>query len=169
MVPLLCLPSWLYSRPSKWYSRFCVRALNLTDPQLLTYFDIHFPQKLSWRLCQLSKPMNTMLISVLFKTLSKIALVRNLPTLRIPIRPSGINIASNMESIQTSKPMAMMSPNLQSLSLQKDIDPGNFSQETILSLLTRFLQSCAQLGRRLQRWGTWIKGCLQLIGRSILD
>ena len=47
----------------------CLLAWHLTYFQLFAYFNINFLQKLPWRLCQLSRLMNTALIFALFSTL----------------------------------------------------------------------------------------------------
>ena len=45
----------------------CSRLWNLTDSQLVAYFNKHYPQKRSWRLCHLRPEMNSALISALHR------------------------------------------------------------------------------------------------------
>jgi hypothetical protein len=44
---------------------FLSRRFDLTEPELLTYFDTHFPQEMPWRSCRLPIAMHSALISAL--------------------------------------------------------------------------------------------------------
>ena len=49
--------------PQNLLADFLSRRWDLTDDQLLSYFNTHFPQKRSWRICQLWPEMDSALIS----------------------------------------------------------------------------------------------------------
>jgi hypothetical protein len=46
---------------------FISRHFDLTEPELLTYFNTHFPQDMPWHLCHLPPAMHSALISVLWR------------------------------------------------------------------------------------------------------
>ena len=45
----------------------CSRFWHLSDQQLLTHFEFHYPQSKPWQLCQLRPNMRSLLISALHK------------------------------------------------------------------------------------------------------
>jgi hypothetical protein len=74
----LCRLSSLHRRHHRYYHEvshikglvnamadFLSRRFDLTDAELLTYFDTHFPQDMPWRLCRLPPATHSMLISAL--------------------------------------------------------------------------------------------------------
>jgi hypothetical protein len=74
----LCQLSSLHRRHHRYYHEvshikgsvnamadFLSRRFGLTEPELLTYFDTHFPQDLPWRLCRLPPATHSALISAL--------------------------------------------------------------------------------------------------------
>jgi hypothetical protein len=68
----------------------CSRMFHLTDTELLSYFNSHFPQTMPWQLYQLRKETSSALISTLCRRKPKLALLLNEPRQRMRIGSSGI-------------------------------------------------------------------------------
>ena len=78
------------------------RRWDLTDTQLLTYFNTHFPQARSWQICHLTKPMYSRLISALSRRRCDLASLKNTVSEKINIGKSGMLSACTMASILSS-------------------------------------------------------------------
>ena len=153
--------------PANNMADICSRAWHLTDLQLLSYFDLHFPQKEHWRLCHLSDQVNTALISALSSSPSEMVSVINMPSQRIPIGKFRTPIVKNLDSTPLSRPITIPSPTLQSL--HKDINPKRLLPRKNLSQLTTFLTSYVPSVRHFPAWGPPTQGFLQSMGRLISD
>ena len=68
---------------------FLSRHWNLTNNQILSHFNLHFPQKEPWRLCPLRTDLNSSLISALSRQRSEPALMRTTPKRRIVLGSFG--------------------------------------------------------------------------------
>ena len=80
----------------------CSRAWHLSDEQLLTHFNLSFPQNKPWRLCHLHNNMRYALTLALFRKRSEPALHLKEPQHTTIIGPAGSNSASNSTLIHTS-------------------------------------------------------------------
>ena len=68
---------------------FLSRQWDLTDDQILSHFNSHFPQNEPWQLCPLKTEMNSSLISALSRRRSDPELMKTMPTARIGIGSFG--------------------------------------------------------------------------------
>ena len=84
----------------------CSRAWHLTDSQLLTYFNSHFPQDEPWQLYHLRPPMNSALISSLYRQRSE------LESLLVELQPK-ITIGDVGKSFATPTPSTLSYDNTQ--------------------------------------------------------
>ena len=91
------------------------RRWELSDDDLLAYFNLHFPQKHPWRLCHVQKGMTSSLISALSRRRSDPALIQATPTKRIPIGTFGWNTAESVASIRSFTGLKIQSPTSKSL------------------------------------------------------
>ena len=129
----------------------CSRAWHLSDSQLRSYFDIHYPQTRSWKVCHLRSDMNSALTSALYRTPSSLAFVRKQPSLRIPIGHFGSNFASATTSTLASRISLTQSPSFRSL--RSDIAMAGFPPAVNPSHLAGYQQYSARWARRSNGWG----------------
>jgi hypothetical protein len=100
----------------------CSRAWHLSDAQLLTYFNSHFPQSTSWQLCQLRPSMSSGLTSALFTKRSEPESLTNVPEHMTDIGNAGRNSASSMAWIHNWKESTTQSPSYKSLAPGTEMD-----------------------------------------------
>ena len=137
--------------PQNLLADFLSRRWDLTDDQLLSYFNTHFPQKRSWRICQLRPEMNSALILALSRRRSEPELLRHIPRKRIPIGKFGSNFVTKFESTPTLLESWIRSPTSKSSGL--DIATVGLPPAVEASNLRQFLTPSARWDRGSPAWG----------------
>jgi hypothetical protein len=79
------------------------RLWHLSDSQMLSYFNLHYPQAQPWTLVPLRPEMLSALISALQKRRANLALLLNAPSTRMVIGASGSGTAQPLALAPTSK------------------------------------------------------------------
>jgi hypothetical protein len=126
------------------------RRWELSDADLLAYFNLHFPQKHPWRLCHVQKGMTSSLISALSRRRSDPALIQATPTKRIPIGTFGWNTAESVASIRSFTGLKIQSPT--SKSLPADTTTAEWHPAATPSSLKRFQTRSARWVRGSPTW-----------------
>jgi len=80
----------------------CSRRWELSDDELLTLFNISYPQTEPWTLCHLQQPTLSALTCALFRKLSDLASLLNAPKHSTTIGIDGMRFASAITSIPSS-------------------------------------------------------------------
>jgi hypothetical protein len=137
--------------PANVMSDDCSRRWDLTDAQLLHHFNPSYPQTRTWRLCQLSKRMQSGLISALLTKESGQALPESEPMPWTNIGDDGNNSVWKTMWIRTSK-LGMIRSQL-SKSLENDIIMADSRPNKTPSSLARWKTPSAQWARRTPDWG----------------
>ena len=127
------------------------RRWDLTDAQLLVYFDRHFPQNEPWRLCRLRPELNSSLISSLSRRRSNPALLNHIPTGRIVIGDYGNPIARKSTSIHSYEAPKILSPFSKYSPQCTEMEP--LLPAKTLSDLKQFQTLSVQWGRNSPAWG----------------
>ena len=144
----------------------CSRAWHLSDSQLLTYFNLHFPQDVPWQLCRLRPRMNSALITSLYKKRSELAsLLSEQPHTTITTnagKPSVTSISSTPRS-NRSKTQC-----LSSKSLLNDIAMDASLPAKDKSQLEQWRTPYEQWHRHMPAWGPKIHAKTPL-ARSISE
>lgn len=119
----------------------CSRLWHLTDAELLTHFNSHYPQAASWQLVPLSSNMSSALISALQCTRPTVGWSRAMPKDNRPMSISGKGSATpsgKTPSSRTSQTLSPCSASLQSGSGMADAPPAA-SPSALLQYLMPFL------------------------------
>ena len=132
------------------------RRWDLTDSQLLAYFNLHFPQKQPWRLCRLRPAMNSALTLALSRRRCDLQSFLDMPAKRIPIGRFGWPIALNSDSTHTSKALKIQSPSSKSSGI--DTITEALPPVANPSSLRRFLTQSVRWARGSPHWGPTIRG-----------
>ena len=132
------------------------RAWHLTDAQLISHFNTHFPQTTQWRLCRLRKQMNSNLISSLSRRRCDRESLMHTPTGRIPIGRFGATSVNLNASTRSSEIRSTRSR------ICKSLEPATkmvVSHPAVNpSHLARYRTPCVQWGRNSPAWGPAIHG-----------
>jgi hypothetical protein len=127
------------------------RFWHWSDSQLLSYFNLHYPQDQPWTLVPLRPEMLFALISSLQKQRVDLALLLNAPPKKMVIGASGNNIAAPLALARTSK----KSPNsyLFSKFLLSDSAPASSPPPVSPFQLGEWRTTYAPSVRRSPAWG----------------
>ena len=131
------------------------RRWDLTDAELLAYFNLHFPQKEQWRLCRLRPELNSSLISALSRRRSDPELLRHTPKERMVIGRCGAPIVTKINSIHSYEAPRILSPS--SKFLQPNIGTVQLLPAKSRSDLKRYQTRSAQWARNSPAWGPLIR------------
>jgi hypothetical protein len=127
------------------------RLFNLSDSELLLYFETHFPQTRRWRLCHLRRETRSALISALSTKRSSLASLLNAPRQRTRIGAVGNNFVwptTLTPSCETSKILCPSSKSSARATAMVESRPAKTPSELI-----RFQTPSARWARRLPDWG----------------
>jgi hypothetical protein len=127
------------------------RLWHLSDSQLLSHFELHYPQALPWTLVPLRPAMLSSLTFALQKQRVNPALLLNAPPKRMVIGASGSSTAQPLALAPTSK--ASPSSFLFSKFLQSDSAPASSPPPIGHSQLGAWRTTYAPSVRRLPAWG----------------
>ena len=127
------------------------RLWHLSDSQLLSYFNLHYPQDQSWTLVHLRPEMLSSLTSALQKRRVNPALLLNAPPRKMVIGESGKSIAAPLGLAPTSK--RLPSSYLFSKFLQSVSAPASSPPPVNLSQLGEWRTTYAPSVRRSPVWG----------------
>ena len=127
------------------------RLWHLSDSQLLSYFNLHYPQALPWTLVQLRPAMLSALTSALQKQRVSPALLLNEPPPKMVIGEFGSSTARPLALAPTSK--RSPSSYLFSKFLQSDSAPVSSPPPVDLSRLGAWRTTYAPSVRRFPAWG----------------
>lgn len=136
------------------------RRWDLSNEQILSHFNLHFPQKEPWRLCQLRPEMNSSLISALSRKRSDPESLRTTPSERIAIGKSGLSTATPAPSILSSPPIQILSQF--SRSLHRDLETVDLPPAASRSDLRQFQTPSAQWARNSPYWGPTTPGTIPM-------
>ena len=127
------------------------RMWSLTDHELLTHFNSHYPQPRSWKICHPTLPMLSAVTSALRRQ-------RPLPELFLleppPLKATGVSGATSAECstwILPSRKSKILLP--YSKSTLNDIAQGKLHPIITLSGLEWWRTRCEPLDKRLRQWG----------------
>ena len=137
--------------PANVMADTCSRAWHLSDAALLTFFNFHFPQRLSWKICLVQLPM----LSALTFALSSI---RSAPAsfLRVPKHPTTIGPAGHSfaPTITWTPSSAMLATRSHS---SRSGGPATVTAEPPPAVspsgLAQWKTPCVPWARRLPAWG----------------
>ena len=129
----------------------CSRLWHLSDDELLTHFNLTYPQDEPWRLVQLRPSMHSCLISALRKERASKALLLNEPAPKTLIGESGKLSVPPSASISTSGRSNRSF--LFSKFSRTDYDSASSAPAVSLSTLAPYVTSWRQSGRRYPAWG----------------
>ena len=142
--------------PANEMADLCSRAWHLTDSQLLSHFNSHYPQTKCWRVCQPNSDTLSALTSALLRKPLSMEFVRKLPNLRIPIGTFGRNFARKRKLTHSSPNQKILSPSSKSLrnATVKDVSPPVVNPSQLVGYQT----SSARWARRSCGWGPQTPG-----------
>lgn len=129
----------------------CSRAWELTDSQLLAFFDRVYPQTQPWRMCSLRSNMTSALTSALLTMPFSTPLAQHMPSERMRIGSSGSTSASTSGWIH-SYPTFQIRSDSSKFSLN-GIATGELPPASDKSQLSTFQTYVAPLHRRSCGWG----------------
>jgi hypothetical protein len=127
------------------------RLWTLTDNELLTHFDLSYPQRRSWHIYHPSAAMNSAVISALHRTRSEPASFLEEPKQPTPIGRTGWTSANHYKWIRTSK--TLTTPLFYSKSIASDTDPAQLHPGASQYDLERSRTHYEPLARRSRHWG----------------
>jgi hypothetical protein len=127
------------------------RRWDLTDTEILSYFNLHFPQKERWRLCLFRPELNSSLISALSRRRSNPVLLQHTPTERIATGNSGAPTVTKTTSILSYEAPRILSHSSRSLLHNTEMEP--LLPARTLSDLKQFQTPSAQWVRNFPAWG----------------
>jgi len=123
----------------------CSRAWHLSDDELLTHFNLQFPQAKPWQLCHVRKPLNSSLIAALFRKRSDPALILNTPTPSTTIGTAGLHSVLRMASTRSSGATKILS------------QCSNCSRKDTVMAESRPAKGPSDLGQWRTRFVPWVR------------
>ena len=137
--------------PANHLADFCSRRWDLSDTELLTYFNSKFPQTLPWQLCQLRPAMLSSMTSALLKKRSDLELFLAEPTQQTRVGSFGPHFAPASIKTPTSPKLETLCPSskctpVESMTVDhpKAVTPSDLAQWT---------KSSVRWVRRSPYWG----------------
>jgi hypothetical protein len=137
------------------------RRWDLTDAEILVYFNLNFPQKEPWRLCPLRPELNSSLISSLSRRRSDPELLQRIPKERIVIGNCGTPTAKKTASTLSYAAPVIRSPS--SRSLQHNTVMAPLLPAKTLSDLKQFQTPSVQWDRNFRAWGPRTRGMTYMV------
>ena len=130
----------------------CSRLWHLTDTQLLTHFNLQYPQNLPWKQCTLRPEMNFALLSALQRKRQP------LESFRLQLQKWKHGGSSGWQNAPSGKLTQYKTPVLQTLPTTLQHLPTKYGQEKSPRVVNRadletWKLHYVQLGRRLPCWG----------------
>jgi hypothetical protein len=127
------------------------RLFHLNDTELLTHFDLTYPQTQPWRMLHPSSNMLSSVSSALHRKRPEPASFLRAPPPKIAAGPSGPITALNSVSIPSFQTLTTQS--FSSKFLDRDTDPALLPPVVGLPSLAQWKTPSAQWVRRLPEWG----------------
>jgi hypothetical protein len=127
------------------------RLFRLSDDELLTHFNLHYPQTVSWRMLHPSNEMLSSLTSALHRTRPEPASFLRAPLPKIVAGPYGKTSVLNSVLIPSFRTLTTQSSS--SKYLDRDTDPALLPPVVNLSSLAQWKTPSAQWVRRSPAWG----------------
>ena len=132
----------------------CSRSFHLTDAELLSYFNRHYPTQQLWRMLPVRPVLNSWMTSALSLSTPPLESTPGRPSVQEVCGTIGAPSASASTSTNTSPPLTI--PCLSSSSMPAATALGKLLPVNVRSALERWMTPFVPLGRRMPAWGPQI-------------